>query len=86
VQIRLYCILAPLATLFVAARLFARTRLEVGLGPDDWMMLAALIAYLIDIAVGLGIALNGFGEHTYYLSIKQVTDSLRVRQDPCTIF
>ncbi|KAH8667988.1 hypothetical protein BGZ60DRAFT_41417 [Tricladium varicosporioides] len=75
-QLQLYYVLPALATCFVAARVFARWKLEVGLGPDDWVMLAALAAYLTDVAAGLGIALNGFGQHTYYLTTKQVSHAL----------
>lgn len=79
-QIHLYCVLAPLATLFVAARIFTRTKLDIGLGPDDWMMVAALAAYLTDVGTGSMIAAQGFGEHTFWLSTSEVSSALKVRR------
>ncbi|CZR70202.1 uncharacterized protein PAC_20103 [Phialocephala subalpina] len=76
-QIHLYCVLAPLATLFVAARIFTRTKLDIGLGPDDWMMAAALAAYLTDVGTGSMIAAQGFGEHTFWLSTSEVSSALK---------
>lgn len=70
--------LAPLASLFVIARTFTRMRLDVGLGPDDWMMIAALVAYLTDVGTGATIAAQGFGEHTFWLSIGEVSSALKL--------
>ena len=49
-----------------------------GVGVDDWMMLAALCAYLVDVGTGLGLVVNRFGEHTFWLTTLEVTNSLRV--------
>jgi len=54
-------VLAPLAPSSVAARIFIRVKLVIGLGADDWTMLAALVAYLASIGGGIGIAFNGIG-------------------------
>lgn len=53
-------------------------KLDVGLGADDWMMLAALVAYLTDVGTGFSIASYGFGEHTFWLSTYQVSKALMV--------
>jgi hypothetical protein len=81
-QIHIYSILTPITTCFVAARMLARLKLDVGLGPDDYVILAAFFAYLIDVAAGLGIVLHGFGMHTWYLTPYQVSKSLEVRNTP----
>jgi hypothetical protein len=67
-----------IATIFVVARIFVRAKLDIGLGADDWMMVAALCAYLTDIGVGLGLTLNGFGRHTFWLTTHQITMALMV--------
>ena len=36
---------AVLSTVFVAARLWARRIRKVGLGADDWLIIAALVCY-----------------------------------------
>ena len=77
-----YYTVPALATFFVAARIFVRWKLETGLGADDYMMVAALFAYLTDAALGIGIALNGFGRHTFWLSTSQVSQALKV----CSLF
>ncbi|KAH7342645.1 hypothetical protein BKA65DRAFT_586621 [Rhexocercosporidium sp. MPI-PUGE-AT-0058] len=61
-----------LTALFVAGRIFARIRLDVGLGADDWMIVAASAAYFVDVGTSLGLVLNGFGQHTFWLSAEQV--------------
>jgi hypothetical protein len=78
---------SPLTALVVAGRLFARIKLKVGLGADDWMIIAALICFLIDNAFGLGILLNGFGQHTQYLTTSQITNALKVNSSMiCQIY
>jgi hypothetical protein len=42
------------------------------------MIIASLICFLIDNAFGLGILLNGFGQHIYYLTTSQITNALKV--------
>lgn len=37
-----------LTAIFVGGRIVARIKLDVGLGSDDWMILAAAVAYLVD--------------------------------------
>ncbi|KUJ13141.1 uncharacterized protein LY89DRAFT_591259, partial [Mollisia scopiformis] len=76
-QIRLYAVVAPLTTILVAARIFARCRIDIGLGPDDWMIVAAQAAYLTDVGTGLTIAVQGFGEHTFWLTIAEVSKALK---------
>ncbi|KAH6724285.1 hypothetical protein BKA61DRAFT_664988 [Leptodontidium sp. MPI-SDFR-AT-0119] len=61
-----------LTAIFVGGRIVARIKLDVGLGSDDWMILAAAVAYLVDVGTSLGLVLNGFGQHTYWLSARQV--------------
>jgi hypothetical protein len=83
-QLNVYYVLPAMATCFVAARVFIRTKLEVGLGADDWMMIAALAAYLTDVGTGLGIALYGFGQHTFVrLSGKSPRLILRLAYKKC---
>ncbi|XMA15516.1 hypothetical protein WAI453_008307 [Rhynchosporium graminicola] len=65
-------IVPALTALFVGGRIAARFRLHVGLGADDWTMLAASAAYFIDVGTSLGLVLNDFGLHTYWLSVEQV--------------
>jgi hypothetical protein len=77
-QFNVYYVVPALATLFVAARIFVRIKLEVGLGPDDWMMLASLVAYLTNAAMGLTMAIQGFGQHTFWLAPAKVTKVLMV--------
>lgn len=77
-QIRLYAVVAPLSTIFVAARIFTRFRIDIGLGPDDWMIMAALAAYLTDVGTGLTITVQGFGQHTFWLTIAEVSTALKV--------
>ena len=56
-------------------------KLDVGLGADDWMMLAALASYLTDVGTGISIAMYGFGQHTFWLTSHQVSKALMV----CTV-
>lgn len=69
---------SPLTVLVVAGRLFSRIKLKVGLEADDWMIIAALICFLIDDAFGLGILLNGFGQHKYYFTTSQIINPLKI--------
>lgn len=71
-------ILPFLTTLFVVGRIYARIKLDVGLGADDWVLISAYIFYMITVATSLGLVLNHFGEHTYWLSTTQVITSLKV--------
>ncbi|PVH89541.1 hypothetical protein DL98DRAFT_600852 [Cadophora sp. DSE1049] len=61
-----------LTACFIGGRIVARVLLDVGLGADDWMILAAAAAYFVDVGTSLGLVLNGFGQHTYRLSTEQV--------------
>jgi len=74
----MYYVLPPLVFVFVAMRVFSRVKLEIGLGADDWMIVAATLAYFIDVGTGLGIVINGFGMHTYWLDPWHVSKSLQV--------
>ncbi|KAL2075495.1 hypothetical protein VTL71DRAFT_438 [Oculimacula yallundae] len=65
-------VVPPLTALFVAGRIAARFRLHVGLGADDWTVLAASAAYFAAVGTSLGLVLNDFGLHTYHLSVEQV--------------
>jgi hypothetical protein len=78
-QGRAYYTVPALATCFVAARFFVRIKLDVGLGADDWLMLAALSSYLCLTGTGVGMAVQGFGQHTYWLSTYQISTALMVR-------
>lgn len=77
-QFRMAYVLPALTSCFVAARLFVRTKLEIGLGADDWVMLAALCGYLAAASIGLGVILQGFGQHTFWLSTHEVSRALMV--------
>jgi hypothetical protein len=63
---------------FLAGRLFARIQLDIGLGADDWTMIAAFTTYLIDVSTSLGLVLNGFGEHTYWLDKDNIIAAMKV--------
>lgn len=77
-QILTYEILPPIAAFFVAIRFYARWRFWDGIKADDWMILVAQISYLCDLAMGLGMALHGFGEHIYWLSPSDITEAQKV--------
>jgi hypothetical protein len=77
-QLHAICTVPVFATLFVAVRIFVRIKLDIGLGADDLMMLAALCAYLTCIGTALGIALQGFGQHSFWLSTHEITRALMV--------
>ena len=81
-QLNVYYVLPALATCFVLSRMYIRTKLDVGLGADDWMMLAALAGYLTDVGTGVSIAAYGFGEHTFWLTTDDVSKALMVRTLP----
>ena len=70
--------LPALATLFVLARFYVRIKLTIGLGADDWTMLAALCSYLAMVGTGISMALQGFGQHTFWLSVDEITKALMV--------
>jgi hypothetical protein len=77
-QLHTFSALPPIASVFVAARFFVRIKLHVGLGADDWMMLAALAAYYVEVAAALVMYMQGFGQHTLWLSQEEITQSLMV--------
>ncbi|KAH7419389.1 hypothetical protein BKA64DRAFT_15732 [Cadophora sp. MPI-SDFR-AT-0126] len=72
--LRMDYIVPFLTACFIGGRIVARVLLDVGLGADDWMILAAAVAYFVDVGTSLGLVLNGFGQHTYWLSTEQVTN------------
>lgn len=43
--IAVICVMTPLAILLVSLRIFSRSRSDVGLGADDYVMVASLFAY-----------------------------------------
>ncbi|RDW84256.1 hypothetical protein BP6252_01846 [Coleophoma cylindrospora] len=76
-QFHLLFVMPVIAFLFVVARILSRTLLDLGIEADDYMMIAALISYFADVGTGLVICANGFGEHTYSLTIAQISESLK---------
>ncbi|CZT46354.1 uncharacterized protein RSE6_06767 [Rhynchosporium secalis] len=76
-QIHTYAVLLPLTTLFVALRIFARKRLNVGLGSDDWVLLVAYAFYITMTSTAWIIAVTGFGQHTFWLLTRQVQKALK---------
>lgn len=78
--IRQAYVLVFLSTLFVGLRCFSRLKLKVGMGADDWTIIAALCSYILDTVAALLQTKNGFGQHIFYLTPKELTDSLKVRQ------
>lgn len=78
-QYTVYKSVPALVTLFFFARIYTRITLEK-LGIDDWVMVAAFIFYWIDMGCGLAMVSNNFGQHTYWLSTKQVESGLMVSQ------
>ncbi|RDW60307.1 hypothetical protein BP5796_11913 [Coleophoma crateriformis] len=77
-QFHLLFVMPVIAFLFVAARVLSRSLLDLGIAADDYMMIAALISYFADVGTGLVICVNGFGEHTYSLTIAQISESLKL--------
>ena len=67
-----------LSVFFVGLRCIARLRLGAGMGIDDWAMVAALNSYIITTAFALMALKNNFGQHTYYLTTRELTESLKV--------
>jgi hypothetical protein len=68
----------PLVTIFIIIRLFSRIKLDVGLGADDYTAVAAYLTYMADVGTGVNIGINGFGQHTFWLSPTQMSRSLMV--------
>lgn len=66
-----------ITTCFLAGRLLGRFLLGVGLGTDDWTMIAAFFAYGAEVGTSLGMVLNGFGQHVFWLSPYQIIISLK---------
>lgn len=54
-----------------------RFLLRIALGADDWVMVASFIAYLAEVGTSLGMILNGFGEHIFWLSNRQIIAALK---------
>lgn len=78
-QLNCYYTLPAIATAFVILRFYTRGTLET-IGPDDWTILAAWLTYMIDVGFGLVMMVNKFGLHTYWLTTKQMENSLTVNQ------
>jgi hypothetical protein len=72
-------VVPALTTVFLVGRISARRVLHVGLGYDDWVIISAYFAYIIAVATSLGLVLNKFGEHVFWLTTEQVIRSLKVR-------
>ncbi|CAL3966642.1 hypothetical protein PZA11_003225 [Diplocarpon coronariae] len=70
-------VLPSLMTVFLVGRLVSRRLLNVGMGADDWTILAAAIAYYIEVGTSFGLVLNDFGLHIYWLSTTQVITGLK---------
>lgn len=77
-QLHLYYVFPALATIFVILRLLSRWLLNLGVREDDYMMIAALVAYLGGVAMGLEMASQGFGQHTWYLTSDQIDTAMKV--------
>jgi hypothetical protein len=71
-QLRVFYVLPALTTTFVAARIFASLKLDIGLGADDWVMVGALGAYLADVGTGYGMIVQGFW--TAYLLLDNLSN------------
>jgi hypothetical protein len=84
--LRIDCVLPALTTLFVGGRILGRVLLKVGLGRDDWVMLAALVLYLGSVGTSLGLIANRFGEHTFWLRTSQIDMALKVIKSPSIEF
>lgn len=76
-QIHTYIVLVPVTTIFVGLRIFARLRLNIGLGPDDYVLLIAQAFYLTMTSTAWTIAVTGFGQHTFWLLTRQVMKALK---------
>lgn len=75
---RLHVIVTPMVVLFVAARIFIRLRLESRLRPDDYAIVAAGVTYVGAAAMAFPVTMKGYGQHTWYLSIADLTLALKV--------
>lgn len=67
-----------LTACFLGGRVSGRLLMGVSLGSDDWTMIVAFIFYLASVGTSLGLVLNGFGEHTFWLSKQQIINALKV--------
>lgn len=63
---------------FVAARVVGRLWMRIRFGFDDWMIVAALLSYLAGAGIGIALSLEGFGQHTFWLSPGQISRALKV--------
>lgn len=77
-QVLTYEIMPPLTVFFVGIRFFTRWLFWGGIGADDWMILAAELCYLLEVAFALGMAIFGFGEHTWFLTTDEIINAQRV--------
>jgi hypothetical protein len=73
-----------LTACFLGGRLLGRFLLRIALGADDWVMVLSFVAYLSEVGTSLGMVLNGFGEHGFWLSTDQIVTSLKVYCSICT--
>ena len=71
-------VLIILAAPFVGLRCIARVKLGAGMGLDDWMMVAAFVNSIILTVSCLMALKHKFGQHTYYLTTEELTQSLKV--------
>jgi len=71
-------VLIILAAPFVGLRCIARVKLGAGMGLDDWMMVAAFVNSIILTVSCLMTLKQKFGQHTYYLTTEELTQSLKV--------
>ncbi|CZR66055.1 uncharacterized protein PAC_15956 [Phialocephala subalpina] len=63
--------------IFRSGRITGRLLLGVSLGSDDWTMVAAFVTYMAGVGTSLGLVLNEFGEHTFWLSETQIVTALK---------
>ncbi|KAI5801347.1 hypothetical protein EDC01DRAFT_517102 [Geopyxis carbonaria] len=66
-----------LATIFVGLRFLARTRRGIGLGRDDYTLLAALVFLYADAGVNMALIHYGMGRHAAALPPHQLTLMLK---------
>ncbi|MCJ1343544.1 hypothetical protein MMC31_001739 [Peltigera leucophlebia] len=68
---------AAIASLFVAARIFTRIKIQGKLSPDDYLLVLALLSGFMSGGLATRSVNWGFGKHIYYLSREQVSQAIK---------
>ena len=68
----------PVTLLFVILRFYSRGTLDVELGIDDWLILISSLLLIVISNTVLHLTGLGFGQHTWYLPSKYMTEIFEV--------